>query len=50
MGLNDNDQQPVRINKNANVSDGQEREEIFTNTNVTDADTYSDMGVNDDAI
>ena len=49
MGINDNYQQPVQINKNANVSDGQEREEIFTNTNVTDAETYADMGVNDDA-
>ena len=36
--------------KNAYVTDGQEPKEFFTNTNVTDADTDSDMGLNGDSI
>ena len=49
-GLNSNNQEPVGINKKYNVTDDQEPKENFTNTNVINAETDSDMGLNDDAI
>ena len=50
MGLKDNYQEPWGINKNSDVTYDQEPKELFTNTNVTDADTYSDMSLNADDI
>ena len=50
MGLNENEQEPVGINKNADVTDDQKQNENFTNTNVTDATTDSGIGLNDDGI
>ena len=50
MGLNENDQEPGGTNKNYYVTDDQKPKENFTNTNVTDADTDAEMGLNDDAI
>ena len=50
MGLNENYQAPGGINKNIVVSDEQESKETFTDTIVTDANNYADIGLNDDAI
>ena len=50
MGINNNGQESGGINKNFDVTDEQEPREIFTNTNVTDSDTDTDMGLNNDAI
>ena len=50
MGLNENEQEPVGINKNSDVTDDQKQNENFTNTNVTDATTDSEIGLNDDGI
>ena len=50
MSLNYNDKVPGGINKNTNVTDDQEPKEIFTNKNVTYADTDTKMGSNNDAI
>ena len=47
MGLNDNELKPGGINKYTDVTGDQESKEICTNTNVTDADTNADMGLND---
>ena len=46
MGLNDNSQEPGGINKDTYVMDYQEPKQFFRNTNVTDDDTDSDMGLN----
>ena len=50
MGLNNNDQEPGGINKNTDITDEQEPKGNFTNTNVSEADTDDDMGLNDDTI
>ena len=50
MVINENYQEPGGINKSTNLTDDQELKETFTNTNVTDADTDSDIGLNNDAI
>ena len=44
-GLNKNDQEPGGINKNSDVTCDQEKKLFFTNTNVTDVDTDSGMGL-----
>ena len=46
MVLNNNYPEPGGINKNADVTDDQKSKENFTNTNVNDADTDSNMGLN----
>ena len=50
MGINDNEREPGGINKDNDVTDDQESKVIFTNTNVTDADTDTDVGLNNHAI
>ena len=50
MGLNENDQEPVIINKNTDVTYYQEPKEILTNTNATGVNTDADMGLNNDSI
>ena len=50
MGLNYNEQESGGINKETDVTDDQESKEFFTDTNITDADTDDDMGLNDYAI
>ena len=47
MGLNYNYQEPRGTNKNAYVTDDQEQKYFFTNTNVTDDDTDTEMGLKD---
>ena len=50
MGLNQNYQEPGGINKNSDVTDDQEPNDMFTNTNLTYSDTDTEMGLNYDAI
>ena len=50
VGLKNNDQQLGGINRNDDVTDKQEPKENFTNTNITDADTDADMGLNNNGI
>ena len=42
MGLNYNEQEPVGISKDSNVTDDQEPKYFFTKANVTDADADAD--------
>ena len=48
MGLNENDQESGGINKKVNLNDDQEPRKLFTITNVADAETDADMGLNYD--
>ena len=50
MGLTYNFQYPGFINKNDNDNDDQEPKESSTDTNVTDANNYAEMGFNYDSI
>ena len=45
--LNKNYQEQGDINKYTDITYDQEPKEIFTNTNVIDADNYTDMGLNE---